>query len=300
MLFAADAYLETLPHLGRPLRTAGLPFPVAVRAIPGTTHRDAIGPWPYVPAPQPSALAAALDELRSLGLVSLTLMIAPDTGPADALAYAELGVALRPLKDHFVVDPRQPPPVLGPRTRRNLAIAARHWEVVEESPPPVQLAATAAGLYAGLAGRRILSDITQVPPSHFTDLARLPGTVFVTARRSSVVGAMVIAARDGGRADLLHLLIDQAHLATCPGYAVLGHVARDWARAGPVYLGGMPDGPDGPGVGRFKARWANRTSPLLLATAILHPETYAALAAGGGDTGYFPAYRQPQAKEGAR
>lgn len=295
MLFALRDYLDSLPHLGRPTATA-LPFPVGVRDIPGTAHRDAIGPWPYVPAPAPGELAAALEELRRLGLVSLTLMLAPDTGPEDAAAYAQLGVTLQPLKDHFVVDPDRPTAEIGPRTRRNLAIAARNWEVVEE-PAPAELAATAARLYAGLADRRILSDITRVPPSHFSDLARLPGIAFLSARRGPVVGAMVIAARDERRTDLLHLLIDQSHIATCPGYAVLGHVARDWARRGPVYLGGMPDGPDGPGVGRFKARWANRTSPLLLATAILDPQTYATLTAGTADSGYFPAYRRPQAKE---
>ena len=296
MLFASAAYLESLPHLGRPLQTAALPFPVAVREVPGTAHADAIGPWPYVPAPAPALLAPALDELRRLGLVSLTLMLAPDTGPADIAAYAALGVGLRPLKDHFVVDPQLPPAIVGPRTRRNLAIGARHWEVAEEAAP-AELAETAARLYAGLADRRILSDITRVPPLHFATLARLPGAVFLTARKGPLVGAMVIAARQAGRTDLLHLLIDQAHIATCPGYAVLGHVARDWSRQGPVYLGGMPDGPDGPGVGRFKARWSNRTSALLLATAILRPDTYAALAGDGGAAAYFPAYRRPLAQE---
>lgn len=298
MLFALRDYLDALPHLGRPTGTV-LPFPIAVRDVPGTAHRDAIGPWPYVPAPAPAELAAALDELRRLGLVSLTLMLAPDTGPADASAYAELGVTLRPLKDHFVVDPARPAAVVGPRTRRNLAIAARNWEIVEELEP-AGLAATAARLYAGLADRRVLSDVTRMPPSHFADLARLPGIAFVTARRGATIGAMVVAAREQGqgRTDLLHLLIDQEHLATCPGYAVLAHVAREWSRGGPVYLGGMPDGPDGPGVGRFKARWANRTSPLLLATAILQPETYATLSAGM-EGGFFPAYRQPMTRGSA-
>jgi hypothetical protein len=151
------------------------------------------------------------------------------------------------------------------------------------------------GAGAGLADRRILSDITRVPPQHVAALARLPGAVFLTARQGPLVGAMVIAARQAGRTDLLHLLIDQARIATCPGYAVLGHVARDWSRQGPVYLGGMPDGPDGPGVGRFKARGSNRTSALLLATAILRPDT-SQLAGDGGAAAYFPAYRRPLAE----
>lgn len=296
MLFAQAGYLETLPHLGRATAVTGLPFPVAVRDIPGTAHADAIGPWPYVPAPEPAALAAGLAELRRLGLVTLTLMIAPDAGPADADAYAALGVGLRPLKAHFVIDPDHPPAAVGPRTRRNLTVAARHW-VLQEGGDPAELAGIAGRLHADLTARRRLSDIARVPAVHFERLARLPGIACISARKDGTVGAMVFAARDPRRADLLHLLVDRTHIATCPGYAVLAHVARDWSRAGPAYLGGTPDGPDGPGVARFKARWANRTAPLTLATAVLRPDVYGALAGDGAHGGYFPAYRRPTATD---
>ena len=291
MVFDDVPYLETLSHLGRPRRLASMPHGLFVRAIPGTRHHDALGPWPYASAPDPHRLPDAMAELQALDAVSFTGMIRPDA-EIDLLAAAAGGFRVAPLKPHFVIAPGHVPG-LGARSRRNLSVAARHWDI-DTAPDPGEAADVAMRLHQRLQARRRMSPMTRMAPGHFPAVLALPGMRALAARAQGAIGALVIAARGAGETHLLHLLVDEDAIATGPAYLLMDHVARHWAADGPVYMGGVPDGPDGPGIARFKARWASHTRPTCLLTAIVRPDLYAALASEHGAAGsYFPAYRSP-------
>jgi hypothetical protein len=292
VIFDDLRYVASLAHLGRPMAVPSLPFGVLKRPIPGTAHHDVLSTWPYGSAPDPARLPAAAGELRDAGAVSFTGMITP----AAALEPARLAVGcftVAPLKPHYVIDRRQGLPVPSAKTRRNLRIASRAW-TVDPAPARPDIARTAVLLYAALRRRRQMSsEVTQLPPEHFPTLLDVPGIVCLAARNGDAIGALIIAARDAGESHLLHFLADETATASCPTYLLMSYVSEAWANDGPVYLGGAPDGPAGPGVAKFKSRWASRTAPAWLLTAILREDLYRELAPrGAAADGYFPAYRR--------
>ncbi|BBK33691.1 hypothetical protein EDC65_3527 [Stella humosa] len=297
MIFDEVAYLQTLSHIGPAWRPTALPHAVLLRDIPGTALRDVLGPWPYATAPDPAGLPAALAEMRAAGVVSFTGMVRPGAGtdPAD---YAGEGTRMALLKPHFVIDPAAGPPAPSARTRRNVALGARHWSI-DEAPDRAEAAGTADRLHRALQARRRMSAMTRMPPGHFAALLAIPGIHALVARAGTAIGAMIIAAREAEETHLLHFLVDEDAIATCPSYALMAHIGESWRHRGPVYMGGTPDGPDGPGVARFKARWASGTRPTFLLTAIVQDDIYRRLAGDDGDSGYFPAYRRPGATIGA-
>ncbi|BBK40641.1 hypothetical protein STVA_06610 [Allostella vacuolata] len=289
MVFDDIRYLKTLAHLGHARRLESLPHGIFVRPIPGTQHHDALGPWPYASAPDPRRLPNAMAELLALGAVSFTGVIRPDADVAP-LAAAAGDFLVVPLKPHFVIAPGHVPG-LGARSRRNLSVATRHWDI-DTAPDPTEAAAVATRLHQRLQARRRMSPMTRMAPGHFPAVLALPGMRALAARAQGTIGALIVAARDAGETHLLHLLVDEDTIATGPAYLLMDHVARHWAADGPVYMGGAPDGPDGPGIGHFKARWASHTRPTFLLTAIVRPDLYAGLASEQGAAGsYFPAYR---------
>jgi len=290
-LFDGIDYIETLAHLGRPTTVPNLKTAVLMRTIRNSRHVDALGPWPYGSAPEAETLPEAFAALKSMGAVSFTGMLRPDAA-LDPAAARRVGAAAVPLKDHFIADGDRGRPALSPKTRRNLAIAERHWSVAVATPA-LDLVESAATLHLDLQKRRHLSTMTRMPPGHFQRLIHLPGVAVLTARDGAGTGAMLIAAHGADETHLLHLLVDRRALRTCAAHLLMASAVELWGSHRRVYLGGTPDGPDGPGIARFKARWANRTSPVWLLTAILHREAYAELSRRAPGSGYFPIYRNP-------
>lgn len=292
MIFDTPAYCLSLPHLGQPFPVASLVSPLLLRPIPGTDHNDAIGPWPYASAPSPARLAGVLEELRTTSLVTATLFVRPDA-TAGWLGNEEgpplPGVEAVRLKDHYVLDPALPRPGRRPKTRRNLAIAARHWRI---SPVPhTQLAELGAQFQNQLAARRHISPIADVPAGHFAVLAGLNGIETMAAVDEDGIGALLIAARAHGETHLLHLFTAPRVVRTCGTYLLMATALDQWSRDGCVYLGGAPSSADGPGIAKFKARWANRTAAAMLLKVILNTSLYQHLTDARPATSFFPAYR---------
>ncbi|HEY0835500.1 MAG TPA: hypothetical protein VGE72_16475 [Azospirillum sp.] len=287
--------MRTLGHLGRPATVAALPHAVLFRAIPNAPHEDVLAPWPYGSAPDTDALPEAFARLRDGGAVTFTGILRPDAR-IDAEAARRAGFATVPLKRHFIVDGARDLPAFSRKTRRNLAIAARHWAIAVTAPTPEQ-AEEAARLHTSLQRRRALSAMTRMPADHFRRLAGVPGIAVVTARDAEGIGGMLVAARDAGETHLLHILLDERALRTCASYLLMASAIELWGRDGRLYLGGAPAGPDGPGIARFKARWANRTAPVSLLTAVLREDVYRDLSSRHAATPYFPAYRSPEGEE---
>ncbi len=293
LLFSRRDYCLSLPHIGRPVPADGLDATLLVRAIPGTERSDLVGPWPYTVAPRPSRGGPAFEALRREGYVSLTMFLRPDVPPSEleALRAALDGVAeLAPLKDHYVRDPDLPAPTLRARTRKNLRMSQRHWHLRRLAQ--AEIAPVCTVLQSQLAARRQLSHYARVPDRHFQVIATLEGIEAVAAVDADGPGAVLIAARSGCETHLLHFLTSPRVIRTGGSYLLWMEAVRQWSGDGCVYLGGAPGSAAGPGVARFKARWANRTAPVHLLKAILDEAAYRAFAAGApGDGSFFPAYR---------
>jgi hypothetical protein len=291
MIFDRDSYLTSLAHLGRLISVPGLPYPVLLRRIPNTRYEDAMGPWPYGSAPDTTGLPDTFAFLRDLGVITFTGFIRPDAR-FDRTMAERAGFAVAPLKPHFIVNESGMPLSFRRRTRRHLAMARRHW-TIDLASLDAGHAAVAMRLHLDLQRRREMSAMTRMPAEHFLRLADTPGIAVLAARDSDGIGGLVIAACEADETHLLHFLVLEHALRTSASYLLMASAIEVWGRNGRVYLGGAPSGRDGPGIARFKARWANRTASVSLLTAILQEDTYRALGPEGSRTPFFPNYRNP-------
>ena len=284
------AYVNSLTHLGLPEVIAGLPWPIVVRPIPGSARCDAVGPWPYGSAPEASQMAAALSALRARGLVSLTAFLRPDC-PVDIAALQRSGVQCVPLKDHFIYDARETLPARSKKTRYNIATARRRW-AVERLNLPTHWPALAV-LHQDLRRRRALSKFAQVEASHFERLADVPGADGLAVFDEGEMIAALVVVRSAARVHFLALLgNEQAHRERAH-YALYDAAATRWGSESLLCMGGAPSGEDGPGIDKFKRRFATSTRPVTLLTVILDPVACAELTARRNTPGYFPPYRTP-------
>jgi hypothetical protein len=295
ILFDSIDYARCLPHIGQPLPIAGLSFPPIIRVIPGNLQKDAMAAWPYVTPPTWEAFASALEQMRTEGVVTFTAVLRPDACVSELKTLA--GVTLVPLKQHFIFAPELPPPQFSAKTRRNLAIAEKHWHIAELSPD----AATAAlclESHKRLALRRKLNAITAMPDEHFRMLFALPGIRILAARNNDELGAVLIAAKNEGETHMLHFCVEEHAFKTCAAHLLMQAAVTLWGKEGTVYLGGYPSGPDGEGIARFKKRWVNRTCQVFMLTAVVDEKLYKELSAGFIADNYFPAYRAPRLTRG--
>lgn len=287
--FDGADYLRSLTYIGEPLALPSLRGGVLERPIPGSARTDAYGSFPYSTPWSATTAASVVRVLRARGLVSLTMVFRPD-GEADVDGLRAAGIECRVLKEHFVVDRGVAPPVPGRRTRRNLACARRHWRI-----EPVSLRATWRRLYElhdVVVGRRpAMNALVRPGADHFRALASVPGMMTLGAiDQEGLAGALVVALT-ATEAHCHMLFGNDRYLRRGAAYALLDAAVGRWGESRRIYLGGAPSGPDGVGIARFKRRFATRTSPALLATAILDPHACSVLSAGRAGNGYFPPYR---------
>lgn len=289
MPFDRAEYLRSLSYIGAPIALSSVPSGVLERAIPGSTRMDAYGSFPYATPWSPRVTALALEELRARGLVTLTMVFRPD-GAADVDGLGAVGLECRVLKEHFVFDRGGTLPAQSARTRRNLAGARRHWRI-----EPIALGATwrqLFALYEVVAARRPrMSAITRASSDHFRALASVPGMVALGAFDADGLAGALIVALTATEVHCHMLFGNERYLRRGAAYALLDAAVTRWGATRTIYFGGAPSGAGGSGVARFKRRFATRTSPALLATAILDPEACADLTAGRPASGFFPPYR---------
>ncbi len=287
MLFSTIEYARSLKHIGNAVFLESLNTPLLVRSIPATTRCDVTGSWPYADLPSSAQLRSGIDELRAAGFVSLTMFIRPDA----ATTPIPNGLAeMVTLKQHYVLDPGLPAPILRAKTRRNLVRGAKFWEIVSLSPS--QIARFCPRLQALLATRSKLSAFAAVTSEHFHSIARIAGIEALAAVDREGPGAILVSARNRGETHLLHLLVAPRVIRTCGTYLLLAEALSKWSGDGCVYLGGVPGSRAARGIAQFKARWANRLASTHLLKVVLDRKTYAKLAAGHPCPSYFPAYRK--------
>lgn len=251
---------------------------------------DAIGPWPYGSPPEVASLARARDRLREAGVTAFRALLRPRAS-VSVEAFVAAGFQVTPVKDHYVHTPGIDLPSWSARTRRNMRRARAGWRVEEVSLEAHQT--KIVDYHEALLTRKKVGAIASLPPEHFRVLAKLPGFVTLGAFDGEGLGAALIVARHG-REVHFHTLVAADRAAQTGGcYALFDAALRLWGGSFTLYLGGMPSGPDGPGVGRFKGRFATGTVQTYMVTAVVDRQRYDRLTSTWGPHPWFPSYREP-------
>ncbi len=259
-------------------------FPILVRPIGGTDHRDGIGPWPYLWIEDDSDVAALCEDFGDL--VTLTVVTQPGYVP-DGRGDPIL------LKQHYVYDPRLPLPALSARARARLRMSERigSFSVVTDTAGRMAM----VELYESLKRRRNLTGMfLDMGARHFESIARLESSIFFRAVSDTGIGAMACGVLFGDLLQILHIVPSETGLTWNASYLLMRGIQEFAGEKGVrMMTGGMPAGGT-EGLRLFKARWANAFEPVYLLRIVNDPVAYAALcaAAPSGDV-YFPAYRRP-------
>ncbi len=289
LLFDTRAYAETFSHMGQLYVPNNFCLPAFLREINSTDKFDVMGPWPYATPPDIEIWQAGMAELAEMCSVSFVMVARPDYAET-VIKLAKAGAIIRPLKKHFVKDPKYPPIVQRKSTIRSVDLARKHW-AVEEISAEEGLAEAMRQCHNFLYARRHISGIARMSDDHFFKLLELPQVTCLIARDSVGIGAMIVAFRSADETHLIHNCVAPRATKTCAGFLLMEEATERWSRFGPVYMGGIPDGVENQGVGVFKQRWANRAVDVMLVGQILNHDLYNQMSTKHHPTNYFPAYR---------
>ncbi len=301
--YRSQSYVESLRHLGEPVRLDACGGWLLRRAIPSQVPQDpayarqtydCIGPYPLFLCHDWQRVAEDLQLLRSTGMVSATIVPDPFGGYSPPWLESVFDV-VRPIKQRSVVDLTRDLAQVVSRHHQQSARRALTALQVERCADPPQYADEWVDCYRAFARDRSMSGPADVPPA---------GLV----RQLSTPGLHMYRASAGGRTLgfslwMVHDTLAYGHLAahTTEGreagvayafyWTILGELQRQGVTR--VDLGGGVE--DSDGLARWKAGWTPETVPSLVCGAILRPDEYAMLtrARGTGPTAYFPAYRAP-------
>lgn len=291
--YAHSAYAASLSEFGEPRTLPKSGGHVLVRQIPGTLHRDAMGPYPLFVCRDWSRLP---EDLENIGedLVSLALVADP-FGDHDEKLLRRCFDVVRPFKEHFVTDLEVPRDSIVSKHHRYYARKALEGVRVEECEEPSRFLDDWVGLYANLADRHGLKGIQAFSRESFAEQLEVPGMV-------------VFRAVAGGETVGMHLWyvsgeVAYSHLAASSerGYGLMAAYALHWFAVGRFagrlawldFGAGAGIGEDSGGLSRFKKGWSTGTRTAYFCGRVFDPEAYAELSHRSGvpETGYFPAYR---------
>jgi len=295
LLFNKPAYVSSLTWLGEPVQVGQ--DSVLLRPAPlGLV--DARGSWPYQSLPCAELISRLRHTHRPL---SLTCVISPDAPDHAIDAFcAEIPSSLMLLKAHLCHRAGGMPAWqrYSARTRRRLDLAAKSLVVTREVFPDA-LALTTAWQNR-LRDRRRIPYVSSPDHAHFRGL-------FELARHSDDVACFSLRWRQGGGYCGVFLagreavsgawhahtaLVDDQARRAFGMYLLFDSVLSALADCD-LWLGGAPSSPNGPGVYRFKQRFANDSSPAKLLYVELDPCAADQVRAKNGTYAFVPDYRDP-------
>jgi hypothetical protein len=285
------AYAATLAHIGTPWGIPEWPGALLASAIPGEPERyDLVGPWPYCTPPSAEQLPMLTAALRTQGFVTFRAFFRPDSNPPVSDLQRH-GFVVTPLKEHFVFDPRLDMPTHSAKTRYNIRRAQRRWTVDQVSLADHH--SLIARYHDTLTQNRPFSAMAALGPMHLSLLGDVPGVNTLAAFDSEGLGAALITLHSRHSVHF-HLIAgaDRAY-QTCAFYALYQAALDRWGQQFTLYLGGAPSAANGPGIARFKRRFANRSAPILMAYTIVDSDAYQRLvcACAAPNPNWFPPYR---------
>ncbi|WP_217921339.1 GNAT family N-acetyltransferase [Miltoncostaea oceani] len=292
--YAHPDYARTLGHLGqaRWLRASGAS--VVVRPIPGTTRRDAVGPYPLLACHDWDRLGDDLDELRTEA-VSVTAVPDPLGDHDPGLLQRAFPDLVRPYKTHWVVDLASSWSAGLSRHHRRRLRLARDAVTVEVLDTPRRAGAEWAEMYTHLVVRSSLTGVHAFPPDALVRQLEIPGATVLRAVRGGRTHAMAVWYSDGsgvhyhlGASDPTGYELGASYALM---YGALDHFAQTGADVALLGGGSDPEDPDGDGLARFKRGWATDQVQAWLCGRILDRGAYRSLTPGGDRGEWFPAYR---------
>lgn len=275
------------------------------RAIPGTNHHDARGCYPLLVCSNWSGLAADLDSVGE-ELVSLVAVVDPLGEHDEAYLRRCFPDLVRPYKEHFVADLRQPrESAVSGHHQRYVRKALRRM-VVERCPDPMLFAAEWAAMYEAFIVRHQMTGYAAFSKEALICQLRVPGLVMFRAIQTNIVGFHLWYVQND---------VAYAHLAAYTdlgyrlgaAYALFGTAFEHFGALGMrwVLLGATPDvaapklrtpSPEASmtGLADFKRGWATGSRTAYLCGRVFARELYQELsrANGAADANYFPAYRK--------
>ena len=279
--YSHPGYAASLSEFGTPHLLPKSGGRVLERTIPGTSHRDAMGPYPLFVCEDWSRLQ---EDLYDVGdLVSLTVVTDP-FGEYDEQLLHRCFDVVRPFKDHFIADLTLPANEIISKHHRYYARKAQEKVRVEECEDPIWFLDGWARLYEGLVERHKLSGIKAFSRDAFARQLRVPGLVALRA----VEGGLWYVS--GG--------VAYSHLAASSGrgyelmaaYALYRFAVEHFAgKVRWLDLGAGASAGEAGGLDRFKKGWSSGTRTAYLCGRIFDRRVYEELSKD--DTGYFPAYR---------
>ena len=287
--YSHPGYAASLSGFGRPRllpRSGGW---ILERDIPGTLHRDAMGPYPLFACRDWPSLQEDLDRIEDL--VSLTVVTDPFGGYDEPLLHRCFDV-VRPFKKHFVADLTLPADAIVSKHHRYYARKALEKVRVEECAEPVRFLDGWTRLYTGLTERHGLTGIKAFSREAFARQLRVPGIAMLRAVFGEQTVGMHLWYVSGG--------VAYSHLAASSerGYELMASYAlyrfaveRFAGRVRWLDLGaGIGAGKEAGGLDRFKRGWSTGARTAYLCGRVFDREAYEALSLESY-TGYFPAYR---------
>ncbi len=289
-LYARSEYAEAF---GWPiLDVAEWRTAVLRRPIPSSDWEDALGCYPLSLLHREANLEGGLERLRSAGLVSVSLVADPVTGPApEALAGAF--PVCRPFKTHYLIDRAAGPVRLSATHRRWIRKALRESEVT-----PIRLRDSLgdwARLYRQTVERHAITGLQKFSPEYFAAVAGMPELEAFCARIDGEIVAMALWVRTT-EAVYYHLgASDSRGYEAQAMYGIFAAANEYFSATKVMHLGGAagltPNEDDG--LARFKRGFANREVEAYFCGACLDSARYAALTKDRAPGSFFPAYRKP-------
>ena len=290
-LYASKAYAEAF---GWPiLDLVEWQTAVLKRPIHSTPWEDALGCYPLGLIHRDADLAGGLERLRAAGMVSVSLVVDPVTGPGPEILSRAFSIC-RPFKTHYLIDGAAGPARFSATHRRWIRKALRACEVT-----PVRLRDSLGEwerLYRNTVERHAIAGLQNFSPAYFAALADMPEVEAFCARAEGEIVAMALWVRS--------LEVTYYHLGASDArgyevqamYGIFAAAHEHFATTKVMHLGGAagvtPNEDDG--LARFKRGFANREVEAYFCGACLDPARYAALTKdGAASNSFFPAYRKP-------
>ncbi len=264
------------------------------RAIPGSDHHDAMGPYPVFCCRNWAGLGADLDALSD-HLIGASLVTDPFC-PLDEEHLRRLFDHVIPYKPHYIADLSLPVQDYVSKSRYRSAHKLLPQLEIEVLENPQHLVEEWITLQLELSGRHSLAGVRALSEDAIRRLFRVPGAVVMRAVHEDLTVGMHV--------DLMQGDVVYAHLAaySARGYRIGASTALNVfeieyfaSRARWMSWGGVSgiEADTSDGLGVFKRRFSSNERMVYLCGKILNRHAYARLAKDRKQIGsnYFPAYR---------
>ena len=269
---------------------------VLKRRIPGISHCDAMGCYPFFACRDWSQLHADLEDLQN-DLICLSMVTDPFGDYNETYLHRCFQDVVAPFKKHYVIDLSRPMETYISDHHQRYSNKALQSVVVEKCPKPAAFIDDWVKLYQNLIDRHRITGIASFSNSSFAKQLNVPGIVaFRAVFESATIGMLLWYVRNGIGYYHLGAYSDRGYEMRA-SFALfrfaIEYFANDnlqWINLG-AGAGVAGNGDDG--LSRFKRGWSTGTLTAYFCGRIFDHRIYASLVTGKGaaDTKYFPEYR---------